>query len=253
MKFKVTQIFRDRFDNLDDDVKIIDANNKEEAEKIYWEKNFRIKGFYKLTVEPMEENNEFKRMQELAGIQNESQFHVDKNKKGAGRRFIPQTVTLSGQSRDRLKSDLKLMKGGDGNYKVYLSPTLAAILSNKTGGRGEYIKGDLAQTVAKDIPSDIKLMFKKTMGKINSSINLVPVNVKIQDVKDNGDVIFLNPGNERVNAMDPVISEGDSRALNIIVDQGDGPVDEFVAISRAIEMAANGRFSTSELSNARLS
>lgn len=68
MKFKVTQIFRDGHDNLDDDVKIIDANNKEEAEKIYWEKNFRIKGFYKLTVEPMEENNEFKRMQELAGI-----------------------------------------------------------------------------------------------------------------------------------------------------------------------------------------
>lgn len=77
MKFKVTQIFRDGHDNLDDDVKIIDANNKEEAEKIYWEKNFRIKGFYKLTVEPIKDKNmekginEFQRMQELAGIDNE--------------------------------------------------------------------------------------------------------------------------------------------------------------------------------------
>lgn len=53
-------MFRDRFDNLDDDVKIIEANNKEEAEKIYWEKNFRIKGYYKLTVELMNENKECK-------------------------------------------------------------------------------------------------------------------------------------------------------------------------------------------------
>lgn len=82
MKFKVTQIFRDRFDNLDDDVKIIEANNKEEAEKIYWEKNFRIKGFYKLTVEPMEENNEFKRLQELAGVEEGKSdvFYSNKNK-----------------------------------------------------------------------------------------------------------------------------------------------------------------------------
>ena len=85
MKFKVTQIFRDGHDNLDDDVKIIDANNKEEAEKIYWEKNFRIKGFYKLTVEPMEENNEFKRIQELAGIakeNSENSFKLDRGNEG---------------------------------------------------------------------------------------------------------------------------------------------------------------------------
>ena len=85
MKFKVTQIFRDGHDNLDDDVKIIDANNKEEAEKIYWEKNFRIKGFYKLTVEPMKENNEFKRIQELAGIDNVNEgnkFTIDSGPTG---------------------------------------------------------------------------------------------------------------------------------------------------------------------------
>ena len=85
MKFKVTQIFRDGHDNLDDDVKIIDANNKEEAEKIYWEKNFRIKGFYKLTVEPIEENNEFKRMQELAGMDNVNEgnkFTIDSGPTG---------------------------------------------------------------------------------------------------------------------------------------------------------------------------
>lgn len=85
MKFKVTQIFRDGHDNLDDDVKIIDANNKEEAEKIYWEKNFRIKGFYKLTVEPMKENNEFKRIQELAGIikeNPENTFKLDRGNEG---------------------------------------------------------------------------------------------------------------------------------------------------------------------------
>lgn len=85
MKFKITQIFRDRFDNLDDDVKIIEANNKEEAEKIYWEKNFRIKGYYKLTVEPMNENNEFKRIQELAGIRKENpenSFKLDRGNEG---------------------------------------------------------------------------------------------------------------------------------------------------------------------------
>ena len=85
MKFKVTQIFRDGHDNLDDDVKIIDANNKEEAEKIYCEKNFRIKGFYKLTVEPMEENNEFKRIQELAGMDNVNEgnkFTIDSGPTG---------------------------------------------------------------------------------------------------------------------------------------------------------------------------
>jgi hypothetical protein len=85
MKFKVTQIFRDGHDNLDDDVKIIEADNKEEAEKIYWEKNFRIKGFYKLTVEPMKENNEFKRIQELAGIikeNPENTFKLDRGNEG---------------------------------------------------------------------------------------------------------------------------------------------------------------------------
>ena len=77
MKFKVTQIFRDNFRDLDDEVKIIEAPTKEEAEKIYWEKNFRIKGFYKLEIKNMEdknmkENNEFQRMQELAGMNSEN-------------------------------------------------------------------------------------------------------------------------------------------------------------------------------------
>ena len=85
MEFKVIEYWRTRSDDMDWESTTVEANSKEEAEEVYRKDNPRPNGFYKLEIEPMEDknmkgNNEFKRMQELAGIQNESQFHVDKNK-----------------------------------------------------------------------------------------------------------------------------------------------------------------------------
>lgn len=67
-KFKVSYYWRTAGDDIDWETHEVEASNEEEAEEKIMKKLGRVKGFYKVKVEPMEENNDFKRMQELANI-----------------------------------------------------------------------------------------------------------------------------------------------------------------------------------------
>jgi hypothetical protein len=131
-----------------------------------------------------------------------------------GRRFIPQITTLPIDVKNQFKEHFKLLKGGDGEYKLYISPMFKASLEQINRGRTgqDYFKKtpELVKKITDKIPQDIKGLLKKYSGnKINTSINMYPVNTKIKDVDSNGDIIFFNPNNPKLSdiAYDPIISE----------------------------------------------
>mgnify|MGYP003610759171 CR=1 FL=1 len=68
-KFKVSYYWRTAGDDIDWETHEVEASNEEEAEEKIMEKLGRVKGFYKVKVEPI--NNSFERMQELAGLNEE--------------------------------------------------------------------------------------------------------------------------------------------------------------------------------------
>ena len=76
MEFKVIEYWRTRGDDIDWESTTVEANSKEEAEEVYRKDNPMPKGFYKLETKNMEENNDFKRMQELAGIDSKKNYTV---------------------------------------------------------------------------------------------------------------------------------------------------------------------------------
>lgn len=146
--------------------------------------------------------------EELDNIANEA-F----NKKPLGRRFIPEDITLSKVTRDNFKEHFKLLKLSDGDYKLYITPLMLVALESITRGRSSYETNkrlsELAKLVSERIPTQIRGLLKKYAGKINSSIGLVPINTKIKEVTPEGDIVFFNPGNEKMadKAIDPTISE----------------------------------------------
>jgi hypothetical protein len=134
-------------------------------------------------------------------------------KKPLGRRFIPEDITLSKVTRDNFKEHFKLLKLSDGDYKLYITPLMLVALESITRGRSSYETNkrlsELAKLISERIPTQIRGLLKKYAGKINSSIGLVPINTKIKEVTPNGDIVFFNPGNEKMadKAIDPTISE----------------------------------------------
>lgn len=145
-------------------------------------------------------------------IKNILKENIDAPKKG--KRFIPQVITLPSDVKNQFKEHFKLLKGGDGEYKLYISPMFKTSLEQINRGRTgqDYFKKtpELVKKITDKIPQGIKGLLKKYSGnKINTSINMYPVNTKIKDVDSNGDVIFYNPGNQKLIglAYDPIISE----------------------------------------------
>ena len=131
-----------------------------------------------------------------------------------GRRFIPQIVTLPSDVKNQFKEHFKLLKGGDGEYKLFISPMFKTSLEQINRGRTgqNYFKKtpEFVKKITDKIPQDIKGLLKKFSGnKINTSINMYPVNTKIKDVNSSGDIIFFNPNNPNLSdlAYDPIISE----------------------------------------------
>jgi hypothetical protein len=136
------------------------------------------------------------------------------DKKKTGKRFIPQVITLPIDVKNQFKEHFKLLKGGDGEYKLYISPMFKTSLEQISRGRTgqDYFKKtpELVKKITEKIPQDIRGLLKKYSGnKINTSVNMYPVNTKIKDVDSNGDVIFFNPGNLKLGSLayDPIISE----------------------------------------------
>lgn len=73
-KFKVSYYWRTAGGDIDWETHEVEASNEEEAEEKIMEKLGRVKGFYKVKVEPI---NQFGRMQELAGVGGENDGNDD--------------------------------------------------------------------------------------------------------------------------------------------------------------------------------
>lgn len=132
------------------------------------------------------------------------------NKKG--RRFIPTVIPFSKNIRDQFAEHFKLVKGTDGDYKLYISPMMKVALEGIQRGRTSQDTrsraGELVNKISDKIPNNVRAILKNFSDKLNPSVNMYSVNSKIADVKD-GDINFYNPSNPQTadKAYDPIISE----------------------------------------------
>ena len=140
----------------------------------------------------------------------------DDNKKGTGRRFIPQIFTLPGEIYDQFKKDkhLRLLKNeNSGEYRLYITPALKDALESLTRGPSsretQKRLSPLAKMVSERMPQEIRALLKKYSEKLNSGMQMFSINTKIKEVTPNGDIIFFNPGNKAMaaQAFDPTITE----------------------------------------------
>ena len=120
-----------------------------------------------------------------------------------GRIYIPTVITFKKSSRDYFKSYTRLLKSADGEYKLYISGLMKLALDNATRGRipKDHLKSqsELVKTMGDKMPQDVRSLLKKYSGnKMNTAIDMYPVNTKIKEVTPEGDIIFYNPGNEGV-------------------------------------------------------
>jgi hypothetical protein len=142
----------------------------------------------------------------------EFDFSQDK-KKGSGRRFIPQVVTIPSKVKDQFKEHFRLLKNNDGEYKLYITPILKDALESLTRGRTsrdtEKKLSPLAKMVSERMPQDVRAILKKNSEKMNPGLKMFSINTKIKEVNPNGDIVFYNPSNKATasQAFDPTISE----------------------------------------------
>jgi len=103
-------------------------------------------------------------------------------------------------------------QGGGSEYKLYINPLMKSALEQIERGRpsADYrlVTPELIKQITDKIPSNLRSLLKKYSPKINPSVGMYPVNVKIKEVTPNGDITFYNPGKEGEAALDTVISEG---------------------------------------------
>lgn len=111
--------------------------------------------------------------------------------------FIPPYIVFKSSIKDQFKEHFKLTKGANGEYKLYLSPIMKVTLDQIVRGRpsSDYIKTtpELVKMVTERVPADVRGLLKKYTTKLNSSINMFPVEVKIAKVSDKGGIAFFNP------------------------------------------------------------
>jgi hypothetical protein len=137
----------------------------------------------------------------------------DDNKKGTGRRFIPQVTILPADTKDQFKEHFKLVKSADDEYRLYISTFLKDALESLSRGRTsrdtQKKLSPLAKMVSERMPQEIRGLLKKYSEKLNSGLQMFSINTKIKEVTPNGDVIFFNPGNKAMaaQAFDPTITE----------------------------------------------
>ena len=137
----------------------------------------------------------------------------DDNKKGTGRRFIPQVTILPADTKDQFKEHFKLLKDSSGEYRLYISTFLKDALESLSRGRTsrdtQKRLSPLAKMVSERMPQEIRGLLKKYSEKLNSGLQMFSINTKIKEVTPNGDVVFFNPGNKAMaaQAFDPTITE----------------------------------------------
>ena len=137
----------------------------------------------------------------------------DDNKKGTGRRFIPQVTILPADTKDQFKEHFKLVKSADDEYRLYISTFLKDALESLSRGRTsrdtQKKLSPLAKMVSERMPQEIRGLLKKYSEKLNSGLQMFSINTKIKEVTPNGDVVFFNPGNKAMasKAYDPTITE----------------------------------------------
>ena len=102
-------------------------------------------------------------------------------------------------------------QGGGAEYKLCINPLMKSALEQIERGRpaADYrlVTPELIKQVTDKIPSNLRGLLKKYSPKINPSVGMYPVNVKIKEVTPNGDITFYNPGSAGDAALDTVISE----------------------------------------------
>ena len=118
-----------------------------------------------------------------------------------GRIYIPTVITFKKSIRDYFKSYTRLLKSADGEYKLYITGLMKLALDNSTRGRipKDHLKSqsELVKTMGDKLPQDVRSLLKKYSGnKMNTAIDMYPINTKIKEVTPEGDIIFYNPGNE---------------------------------------------------------
>ena len=96
------------------------------------------------------------------------------NKKG--RRFIPTVIPFPKNIRDQFAEHFKLVKGTDGDYKLYISPMMKVALEGIQRGRTSQDTrsraGDLVNKISDKIPNNVRAILKNFSDKLNPSVQV---------------------------------------------------------------------------------
>jgi predicted component of type VI protein secretion system len=149
------------------------------------------------------------------------------NPKKGGKRFIPSFVKLPKSVRDAFKGDFKLVKNSEGEYTLYISKDLhAALNARSTGQNSTTAKSSLKRVNdinALGLPQELKSLLKKT-SRLNSSLDMYSIAVKIKEVTPEGDILFVNPATAgTLDTFEGVINEVMD---TLMAEETSNPVDD---------------------------
>jgi len=143
-----------------------------------------------------------------------------------GRRFIPSFVKLPKSVRDAFKGDFKLVKNSEGEYTLYISKDLHAALNVRSTGQNTTTAKSSLKRVndinALGLPQELKSLLKKT-SRLNSSLDMYSIAVKIKEVTPEGDILFDNPAvSGTLDTFEGLINE----VMTAMQEEKHMPIDE---------------------------
>jgi DNA-binding MarR family transcriptional regulator len=132
---------------------------------------------------------------------------------------------------DKLQAKNYITTSGESSeYRLYISPLMKASLEMLTRGRtsSDWINKTpgLVKRIQERIPGPIRGVLKKYSDKMNSGLQMYPINVKIKDVLPDQTIVFYNPGHpdNKDFAVDQTIGE------NINEDEFDAVYQKRLAV-----------------------
>jgi hypothetical protein len=155
--------------------------------------------------------------------------------KRSGRRYIPTEVILTKAVRDKFPGHFKFGKfEGSDEPRLYISPLLQVALGGVQRGRTSpetrKQQSELTKKVLEDMPQDVRALLKKYATKINTSLNMFPVTLRIKEKTPEGDIKYYSPSNKdtAAQAYDPTIGESIYESLESVdlKEEEYKPVDE---------------------------
>jgi hypothetical protein len=143
-----------------------------------------------------------------------------------GKRFIPSFVKLPKSVRDAFKGDFKLVKNSEGEYTLYISKDLHAALNVRSTGQNTTTAKSSLKRVndinALGLPQELKSLLKKT-SRLNSSLDMYSIAVKIKEVTPEGDILFDNPAvSGTLDTFEGLINE----VMTAMQEEKHMPIDE---------------------------